>query len=157
MTCQQPGDRRVCDAKSAGGLSDAGSVVYRRASCPQVLVGQHSKAGAGVNTGCDESLPNRLDVEPVLLRNLHLSQTGRVIGHERRVRRYFEPSWRGEPWRQKPWQAFALWRFEKVRRAPSIDEVDACRFDAAHPSTQPASRRTDRVPSSLRSNAGTQD
>ncbi len=87
MTCQQPGDRRVCDAKSAGGLSDAGSVVYRRASCPQVLVGQHSKAGAGVNTGCDESLPNRLDVEPVLLRNLHLSQTGRVIGHERRVRR----------------------------------------------------------------------
>lgn len=157
MTCQQPGDRRVCDAKSAGGLSDAGSVVYRRASCPQVLVGQHSKAGAGVNTGCDESLPNRLDVEPVLLRNLHLSQTGRVIGHERRVRRNL--SRRGavsrgvrSPGKLSPCGASrrygGLLRSTRLTRAYST------------PLTRQRSPRvvkTDQAPSSLRSNAGTQD
>lgn len=77
----------MCDSKSAGDLSDAGSVVQGCASYPQVLVGQHAKASAGVDAGFDESLSDSLNVEPVLLRDLHLSQTVGVVGHKRRQRR----------------------------------------------------------------------
>ena len=40
----------------------------------------------GVDTGFDEALSDGLNVEPVLLRDLHLSQTVRVVGDKRRER-----------------------------------------------------------------------
>ena len=55
------------DAKFAGNRSGADSIVHGRASCPQVLIGQHAKPGAGVDAGFDESLSNGLNVEPVFL------------------------------------------------------------------------------------------
>lgn len=78
--------RRMRDAKPAGDLSDACSLAYSDASCPQALGSQRSKTDTGVDAGCDEALSNRLNMKPMLLRDLHLSQTVRVVGHKRRKR-----------------------------------------------------------------------
>ena len=72
------------NSKHSGGLSDAGSVVHGRASCLYVLVDQHVKAGASAYAGLDESPSDGLNVEPVLLRDLYLSQTVCAVGHQRR-------------------------------------------------------------------------
>ena len=72
------------DAKSAGDLSDACSLTRRDPSRTYLIVVQCPETDARVNASGDEPLPNRLDMDPMLLRDLHLSQTVRVVGHKQR-------------------------------------------------------------------------
>ncbi|ALJ20275.1 hypothetical protein AOA12_10270 [Microbacterium sp. No. 7] len=72
------------DAESAGDLSDACSLACRDQSRTYLVVVQRPETNARVNASGDEPLPNRLDMDPMLLRDLNLSQTVRVVGHKRR-------------------------------------------------------------------------
>ena len=80
LTRQRPGNRRMCDSKSAGDLSDAGFVVPDCASCPQVLVSQHAKASAGVDAGFDESLSDSLFERGVRASSRSALESGRRRG-----------------------------------------------------------------------------
>ena len=70
------GSSPVTHPKSGPSMSMLGptltSLACRNPSCPQLLVAQCPKTDARINASRDETLPNSLNMEPMLLRDLAL-------------------------------------------------------------------------------------